>query len=713
MSNSSIPSHSPVDIIASGTDKPGSGPRRATSRPITGEGHATSERRALDEPAKQLKRRLFDEIAARIHRYSHDPLAKNEQGEYITSDEKIRQFLAQEIEELRKLDPLIPLLHELEEKYQDKPVEPDRLQVVSYKIVNPSIKALNDIYLGPNQTDDYTADLHKAIDKELSAHQAKLLNTYFKGGVFFVDHGPSNGHTPKEHAAMMQAHEARIKEVAKTILIHHLEKRHDDLFERVADNSLTAIGHNQRQLKELIARLEAGEEKIEIAFGFESVAVTNNPMDALTSILNAEREANMVSLEHKKTKKNGNPPEEKEARKYTHETLLTELISATIELYQHVLDQNGQLKPEWSKFFKQNENDIVVMRRSMIQKFRKIELYRESDEYCRMTEEARMSFEAKLKVFAEYYEQINVVDVLKKTTFENLPAYLARIRGIVKFIDEAEQLLEDGSADSESLRLALLRSSDELEVSLKDEGYKTVHTARASIKALMAGDESILVFGDNIGFAGLNQSSYENSVLNLIDTLGLTGEEIQAVMTTVSADNDNNPAPLRINKQALRELLQRKLAVVGESPVFKQTLLSVGDDGTNYLRANQKRLSQVFNGKAKASADGGDEDNITYTKANGCNIPEDPLEIERALFRISEEAKIRIAVVYGDMKFTPMPEYDEKEGVTQQTRFEIVRLMKALQFAEFAHRKIKAQGRTIIETKPADKIMTQSGKVAK
>lgn len=703
MSISSIPAEAHMETAIPGaTNKPSSGPRETGNACRPG-----SERRAQEEPTRQLNRRLFDRIAGLIHRYSHDPLAKNEHGEYITSDEKVRALLTHEIEELKKLDPLIPLMIELATKYQYQEVESGRLQVVSYKIVNPSIKALNDVYLGPNQTDDYTEDLHAAIDAELSAHNAKLLNNHYKGGVFFVDHGPSNGHTPQEHAAMMQAHEERIKEVAKQILIKHLEKRHDDLLERVADYSLEAIKNNQRQLRDLINQLQYNEEKVEIAFGFEDISAHGNITNALTSILNAEREANMVSLEHKKNKKNGRPSEKKEARKYSHEKLLVELISATLTLYNQILDENGKIKPEWDDFFKQNQDDIVNMRRSMIQKYRKIEQYRESSEYRRMPPEKRDDFERKLQVFDAYYQQINVVDVLKKTTFESMGVYIERIRSIVSFITGAERQLASETPDSELLRLCLSRSSAELEVSLKDEGYKTVHTTRASIKALMSGEEAVLVFGDNIGFAGLNQSGYENSALSLIDSLGLTGDEIQSVISTRSHDKSDNDKPtISIHRRELASLVRRKLRQVKDTASFQQILLSIGDEGTSYLRANQKLLTETFNGQAVASADGGDEDIVVYTKANGCKIPEDPIQIERALFAVSDEAKIRIAAVYGDMRFDTMPEYDQETGVTQQTRSQIVKLLRAHLFAEFAHRKIKAEGRTVIETMPADKIMT-------
>lgn len=726
MSISSIPAQGErtEDRFISGSDKPVSGsystksespiPGNETSKPSSGPRatlsiHPGSERRGLDEPAKQLSRRLFDRISAIVHRYSHEPLDKNEQGEYITSDEKVRKLLTQEIEELRKLDPMIPLLLELESKYQNQPVEANRLQVVSYKIINPSIKELNDVYLGPNQTDDYTEDLHSAIDVELSAHNAKLLNNHYKGGVFFVDHGPSNGHTPEQHAVMMQAHEERIKELAKMILIRHLEKRHDDLYERVADFSLGAITENQRQLKDLIAQLQANKEKIEIAFGFEDINANGKPIDTLASILNAEREANMIAEEHKSNKKNGRPTERKEARKYNHEKLMVELISATIELYQRILNGDGELKPEWSNFFKQTDTLAINMRKSMIQKYRKIDQFRESGEYREMSPADCEDFERKLKVFEDYYRKINLVDVLKKTTFENTDTYLARLQRIAGLIKSSESKLAEGKPDTESLRIALCQTSAELEVSLKDEGMKTVHTTRAAIKALMAGsgEEAIIAYGDNIGFAGLNQSGYENSVLSLIDSLGLTDEEIQSVLSPrTSEKTDDDKPPMNINLRKLRTLVRRKLRPIKNTPEFQQILLSVGDEGTRYLRDNQAYLSSAFNGKAIASADGGDEDIVVYTKANGCDIPDDPLAIERTMFNISKNAKIRIAVVYGDMSFTPMPDYDPEVGVTPEARFENVRHLKGGQFAEFGHRRIKAEARTKIEMASADKIMT-------
>jgi len=688
-----IPSTDRVPVAEATSSKPSSGPRVSV---LPGIG---SDRRGTTAPERQLNRRLFDNIANLIHRYSHDPFEKDDQGQYTMTDEKVRQFLKAEVAELEKLDPLIPLLLEIENKYSQIPVEDGRLKVGSYKIIFPSIKDLNDTYLGPNKTNDLMDEINIAVGKELHTHNAQLLNTNFKGGVFFMDLGPSNGHTTEEHAAEMQNQLVRIQEIAKNILIKHLSQHHDDLYERVSEYSLEAISENQRQLTDLKMQLERNEKKVEIAFGFDDIHTQAGITSSIRNILSAERGANMASRDQQTSRKNGNHHEGVRVRDYQNKDLLVEIMCATLNLYYQILDEEGELKPGWEEFFTR-DGDAIRMRRSMIQKKRKINQFRDSTEYKTMPEQDREDFEEKFAIFSEYYEQINVVDVLKKFTFDSFPIFSDRIERIIKLIQKAETRLADPESDSESLRYALGQTSHELELSLKDRGKKIIHTTRATIKALMTGENSILVMGDNIGFAGLNQAGYEDSAQRLIETLGLSGEDIQSVV------HERADGRKSIDRRKMDALVKRKLKKAESTKQFEEVILSIGDEGTTYLRDNEEILYGAFNGNPKLNADGGDETNLLYTEANGCHIPEDPLEIERTLFRISEQAKIRIAAVYGDMSFSKMPEYDHAKGVPQKTRKEIIRYQRVLQFAEIAHDRIKAAQRTVVEIQPADKFMT-------
>ena len=186
---------------------------------ISGTHEIAEDRRESSEP--DASRRFFDKVAGIIARYS----VNTETTDFKT----ILELLKKEIKDLSNIDAIIPLLRSTKNT-EWSPEKGDK-RVVTWQIVNPTIKDLNDYHLLPSQTDDFMAELHKEIENvfvELGTNAAKMLKTHFKGGVFLVDlERIQDNETTDEQAAITIFNNkiSQLRPKAREILLKHLHFR--------------------------------------------------------------------------------------------------------------------------------------------------------------------------------------------------------------------------------------------------------------------------------------------------------------------------------------------------------------------------------------------------------------------------------------------------------------------------------------------------------
>jgi hypothetical protein len=622
----------------------------------------SGERRSA-HPEGEKFRAQFSILADMIHRCTVDPLAKRETGEYTYNDEKITETLAAEIETLKSQDALIGLMLLLDrEKKGDKRIE--KRKVGCYKLVAPSAKALNDIYLGPTAKDEFVTELHAIIAEHLGNNQASLLRATFKTGIFEIDADEENN---------IESKLSEIPREAANLLLKHIDKRRRSLMERLEQDGLGKIYKNIGALERLRdAITENG--KIDIAFGFDDVGKTDS--DIWMSIRNAECAANLAAIGNCKCPtENGNRENEPQlcAANYSHAAMMKALCFAYLSLSEAIDTASAEPKilDDWQPFFRYDPTSMEIrMKEEMIGKYRKLDQYRKSDEYLEATrtEPEKEEFEKKLSFFEAYYKLINVIDVLKNFTAGNFDAYLKRIRRIVTLIQTAETEIQSGTPNGETKRHLLAQIKEQLESSFKDEGAKIVGTTRAMVKALMQNDQSIMIFGDAIDFGILNQRSYESSALRLFNMLDLSPEDIEKMGEDM---------------RAFHAIVEQKTAAAASAPEFEQEILRIGDTGSRQLRKNERDLLGMLSGNPTANADGGDEATVIYNAEECGTLPEE--EILRKIQEASYRTKMRIAVVYGMSRISPMP----TGSVTKEHREQIIRFLTAKHRAEIEHALIK------------------------
>lgn len=661
-------------------------------------------------PGMERHRRLFAKIEQIVRRYSIAPLATNEEGEYTADFAQVREFLEQEIKELGNLDALIPLLRILRENEWNLN-EGDK-RIGAYRLVSPTIKELNDYYLGPNQTDDYVDEIHQKIEQILGEHNAKVLKSHFKGGIFIIDvarieHDEPNGHS---NIDVLELKLGEIQRVAKEVLLSHLKKRRQHLEKKQVQKSMERLRlslgesgepneqdveervrtlskeihkleENIEEIQEMCSMIESGEKSIDIAIGLDKLKA--GPQNSYLAIRNAECAANIATLQKLEPdilngngKKNGVPFVY--MREYSHKELFKHLIKAQHNLGKIVNPESLDVYDEWKQFFMMDENGYVRMNPEMINTYRHIDKYRKSDAYMCMTEEEKQAFEDKLKFFDRYYKAMNIVDFLKNFQTERMEPYLSDIYRIVGILNASEKALKEEKPDEHKIRTLLEHTSKALEVSLKNDSpvENRVRTTRAAIKAMMEPGMKVIIFGDNIGFGALNQSAFERCAIDLIGMLNINNEEWAAM---VAEDGT-------INKAQLDALLEKKLEALHEQPEFTTKMMAFDDTGTAYLRGIEEKMFRIYGGNPVIDADGGDETRAVYTEGNVPGLGRKVKDVSRRLLKFSVDNNIRIAARADTFQLPPIT----TEQIQKEQRQAILELIETMEEAEAAHTVIKA-----------------------
>ena len=154
----------------------------------------SSEKRR--SPVKDADRRLFDEIVlSREEEQRIDAMSKEELVALFKGREskKRKERRRGHLERLLKMDCFIGLKYTLEA--HDWDLSSGHLRVGSFGLVYPSLKALNDVYLGQIGADRFIDKLQKEINSELQGSVHSLNNSPYsnifymnhKGGYFLLD----------------------------------------------------------------------------------------------------------------------------------------------------------------------------------------------------------------------------------------------------------------------------------------------------------------------------------------------------------------------------------------------------------------------------------------------------------------------------------------------------------------------------------------------
>jgi len=658
-------------------------------------------------PGSDAQRRLFAKIEGILRRYSINPLTKDESGEYVTDIDTVRSFLKKEISDLSEVDALIPLLRLLKEKEWNLN-EGDK-RVGAYRIITPTVKDLNDVYLGPNQTDDYIQELHHAIKNILQAQDAPVIKSHFKGGVFIIDVDKIETDANQSKIDTLELKLGEIQKAAKEVLLSQLNKRvaylnakkkakaaeirklnqklkqgKNESVEKEAQagtKEFNKIKENINKVWELSKDVTNNKKGVDVAIGLDTLKA--GPVNNYLSIRNAECAANIAALQkldpealNGNGKKNGTPFVY--MREYSHKELFKHLIRAQFNLTNVLNASMDDIHEEWKPFFTMDKNDYVRMNPDMINTYRHIEKHRLSDEYSMMSKEQQATYEEKMTFFDRYYKTMNIVDFLKNFQTASIDPYLSDIYGIIALVNEAEKLLKEENPDEERMRMLLEHTSRALEVSLKNDSpiEKRVKTTRAAIKAMMEPGMKIMIFGDNICFGAINQSAFEQCAIELINMLGISNSEWQAI-----TDEGKN-----IDKTILEDVLEKKLKELHEHPAFVEKMLSFDDEGTKHLRQVEEKMYRLYGGNPVINADGGDETQAVYTEQNVPGLMKKMKDPQRELLHFSLTHNIRIAARVDNFQLPAIT----TAQIQEEGRRKILELIETMEEAEEAHTEIKS-----------------------
>jgi hypothetical protein len=609
-------------------------------------------------PEADRFREQFRQLAEAIYRGSIDPYAENRDGEYLYDYDKVAELLKDEIETLKMSDALIGLMLL---KESDKTAEAKKHRKIGcYRLIRPSVKALNGIYFGPSATNEFINALHASIKIVLGRSRASLLQHTFKTGIFEIDASEENCVEEKLSA---------IPRIASDLLIAHIDRRILKLRERIMEENPEKIAENIAALEDL-RKAVSGEHTMDISFGFSEIGESES--DLWMAVRNAECAANIAALQYK----SGDSEPGLKSAAYSHASMMQVLCGAYLSRMK-VLDPDSEepkILDEWKPFFVIAANTKEVrMNPEMIGYHRNPEKFRKTKLYSKLTAEDGIGFQERRDFFREYYDAVNIIDILKNFTEENYDDYLAKIRDIVWAIGLAETELAKPQHDRKKIGGRLHDIQELLEVSLKDDGEKRTGTTRSMAKRLIGAKNPVLIYGDNIGFGIGNQSSYEKSVFHLVYLLGLKSEDFLMMETHPSAAD---------------EVIRAKTEIAETDPQFKTEILKIGDEGTRILRSHEERIAKAVEGNPVRNADGGDEATIILDSIT-CEIPGDE-ELERRLRIIGNETRMRIAIVYGLKGFETMPTFDKENGTVEaRYRRTIFDFIQARERAEEAHVSLK------------------------
>ncbi len=494
------------------------------------------------------------------------------------------------IDTMRLLSPWIALLTaelDSEKEYQK----------IDLEIFKPSVKDLNGEYLGYQGTNDYVAEIRTIVNDTFTVDgiAPHVLGLPFKGASILA----LNGMRPEEIEQKVQSIRAKATDllIKKAIAFAKTKSENAD--------------KNDEQIK---AQLGFDEFfYVDIEFGvkpwgqIDQGKLIDSEENAKKFAVNIEDSVRAVYEAIRRSafdrRWRENPAEEdhrgitgdrreKKGLSDMHRSELNDryriyglLKQGYAEFFHTVatVQSNGRIsiKPAWREVARVKKGNLVL-NETYIHYYRKGTLQK----YLQDKGKAEQ-----YPIIERYMRTLKILDTLHTYTIdESFPAFLEKVRRITALIKSAENFQ---NATDENLKTFLTQATNELKVSLKDEGKGTFATEHAMIDYLMKTNGDIrLDIGDIRGFG--------DSSLALLST---QVAQIAAFYNPEDADSIAKCEDILLRSNDLGTKVLNRLKKKAQSKLSKGKNLSIFDQGDefNQLTDNTKNPAENIEQITRAS----------------------------------------------------------------------------------------------------------------
>ena len=475
-------------------------------------------------------------------------------------------------EELARSDAMLPLLLDAERLKKG-----GRWVAFAYKLIEPSLKILNDALLGPQLTNVFVGGMHEVL-KDIGQNGSKvplwLIHEYFKGGTFLLDLDEvSKSYDFQEF--IKKYPEKTEEEFVKKELLKFEEMMHVLLGAHVKEqlDKPNLPEDKRKTLSEWTPKSE-----LRLSFGMASLPSTGLDLDQVNvayklrrAFNQAQKAANIKAARVMEMPKDARHNRES-ASFFKLEDLLTDLLRTRCNL-DALVDQPG-----FQDCFVEKEGRWSMEPKALY-------VFRKGGRVEGVSDEVWAAFVA-------YYDAVNYVDLLKPFQVAHFPAYHERLLRIKTLIEKMDVSLKDEDASVSTKHGLLKEAFDELSVCQKDEGEKNSQTEYALIAALRRPGPHQLAFFDHCGFGVDNMGFHEDLTVKLLGLLGKE-EELRFKLMNSSERHSALAVWVQANQDKVEEMYE--------------LLFAAGDPGSALLRGKDTLIQTALGSDAVINAEGGDE----------------------------------------------------------------------------------------------------------
>lgn len=266
------------------------------------------------------------------------------------------------------------------------------------------------------------------------------------------------------------------------------------------------------------------------------------------------------------------------------------------------------------------------------------------------------------EIFANYYDWVNTLDGFNDPDYE-------RAGDIVSLVHELR-----ATEDLEGLKPLLAQAREQMSVSMKDVGNKVTRTVRAEVGVVLSGQHTATIIGDHVGFGGMNQASYEESMFDLFDVLGIDLGELAAIGDKALERGHLLSLASRCFDGILRDS--------GARERFFGVIDSIGQRGTQHIRDAEVKLveyARSVGAKDVVVVPGGDEVRVVMTG----DI--DAAQVRKGLYDVAQDLRMRLFAMVRDIS----DDEDDEELDVDET---LAQHMSVMATAEDCFERKKDQG---------------------
>ncbi len=478
------------------------------------------------------------------------------------------------VDTMRLLSPWIALLTaklDSEKEYQK----------IDLEIFKPSIKELNEPdYLGYQGTNEYMAGLREIISEEFTVEGTAphVLGLPFKGASIFAVNNMS--HEDIRNRVTKIKRRATDLLIKKTIEVARVNPKYagknddeikasfgfDQIFYVDIEYGIKPWGKIDQDTliaSEEDAKKFAIEMEDSIRALYDAIRRTTLPERRAVN-----REEGLGDRRHS-GRNIGDMHEERMAdRTYIYKTLQ----SGYKEFFKTVTQadqESGEItiKPDWADFVRIEKGNLIL-NTFYIHAFRKGTLQKDLE---------KKGAGNKYPVIENYMRTLKILDTLHAYTIDgNFEVFLKKVRRIVALIKSAEDLTK---LDDTALKEFLQKVSEELKISLKDEGDGTFATEHAMITYLMNNKGNVrLDIGDIQGFGDSSLALLSTQVAAISNAYDINkAESLKTCEEIILRSNDLGTMLLNKIKQKAQAQLPKgyNLSIYENGDEFTQLTTNV------------------------------------------------------------------------------------------------------------------------------------------